>query len=64
MFAVLTQAVKNQMMSDVPIGLLLSVGLGPAVISSIIKPMLEETKQEYITGPGSKRDLPMLQRHE
>jgi asparagine synthetase B (glutamine-hydrolysing) len=46
---VLTQAVKDQMMSDVPIGLLLSGGLDSAVISSIIKPMLEETKQEYIT---------------
>lgn len=45
----LTQAVKDQMMSDVPIGLLLSGGLDSAVISSIIKPMLEETKQEYIT---------------
>ena len=45
----LTQAVKDQMMSDVPIGLLLSGGLDSAVISSIIKPMLEETKQEFIT---------------
>ena len=39
--AALTQAVKDQMMSDVPIGLLLSGGLDSAVISSIIKPMLE-----------------------
>lgn len=47
--AVLTQAVKDQMMSDVPIGLLLSGGLDSAVISSIIKPMLDETGQEYLT---------------
>mmetsp|Transcript_12459 Transcript_12459/g.48489 ORF Transcript_12459/g.48489 Transcript_12459/m.48489 type:complete len:198 (-) Transcript_12459:4398-4991(-) len=37
------------MMSDVPIGLLLSGGLDSAVISTIIKPMLEETKQQFIT---------------
>ena len=47
--AALTQAVKDQMMSDVPIGLLLSGGLDSAVVSSIIKPMLEETGQEFIT---------------
>ena len=46
---VLTQAVREQMMSDVPIGLLLSGGLDSAVISTIIKPMLEETKQQFIT---------------
>jgi asparagine synthase (glutamine-hydrolysing) len=47
--AALTQAVRDQMMSDVPIGLLLSGGLDSAVIASIIKPMLEETNQEFIT---------------
>jgi len=46
---ILTQAVRDQMMSDVPIGLLLSGGLDSAVISSIIKPMLEDTEQRYIT---------------
>jgi asparagine synthase (glutamine-hydrolysing) len=46
---VLTQAVKDQMMSDVPIGLLLSGGLDSAVISTIIKPMLEQTQQKFIT---------------
>jgi len=46
---VLTKAVQEQMMSDVPIGLLLSGGLDSAVISTIIKPMLEETKQQFIT---------------
>jgi asparagine synthase (glutamine-hydrolysing) len=46
---VLSQAVKDQMMADVPIGLLLSGGLDSAVISSIIKPMLAETQQKFIT---------------
>jgi asparagine synthase (glutamine-hydrolysing) len=32
-----------------PIGLLLSGGLDSAVISSIIKPMLEDSEQRYIT---------------
>ena len=45
----LSQAVKDQMMADVPIGLLLSGGLDSAVISSIIKPMLAETQQKFIT---------------
>ena len=59
--AALTQAVKDQMMSDVPIGLLLSGGLDSAVVSSIIKPMLEETGQEFITftiGQRARRTSP------
>lgn len=46
---ILEQAVKEQCMSDVPFGLLLSGGLDSAVVSVILKPILDSMGKEYLT---------------
>jgi len=47
--AVIEKAVKDQCMSDVPFGLLLSGGLDSAVVAVIMKPIMEELGQVYHT---------------
>ena len=46
---VIEKAVRDQCMSDVPFGLLLSGGLDSAVVAVILKPIMEELGQEYHT---------------
>lgn len=47
--AILEKAIIDQTMADVPIGLLLSGGLDSAVVSTVLKPMLEKSGQEYLS---------------
>lgn len=47
--AILEEAIADQTMSDVPIGLLLSGGLDSAVVATVLKPMLDKSGQEYLT---------------
>jgi len=47
--AVLEEAILDQTMADVPIGLLLSGGLDSAVVSTVLKPYLEKSGQEYLS---------------
>ena len=46
---ILEKAVRDQCMSDVPFGLLLSGGLDSAVVAVILKPIMEELGQEFHT---------------
>jgi len=47
--AILEEAILDQTMADVPIGLLLSGGLDSAVVSTVLKPFLEASGQEYLS---------------
>jgi asparagine synthase (glutamine-hydrolysing) len=55
--AALEKAVREQCMSDVPFGLLLSGGVDSAVVATILKPIMDELGKEYHTfcvgQPGS-----------
>lgn len=56
--AALDKAVRDQCMSDVPFGLLLSGGLDSAVVGTILKPILEELGQEFLTFTVGQKGSP------
>jgi len=55
---ILEKAVRDQCMSDVPFGLLLSGGLDSAVVATILKPIMEELGQTYHTFSVGEPDSP------
>ena len=54
--AILEEAILDQTMADVPIGLLLSGGLDSAVVSTVLKPFLEASGQEYLSFTVGQED--------